>query len=155
MTESMGTLYDTDFAAWAHQQAEHLRKKAITKLDYAHLAEEIEALGISDERAITRQLQRLLLHLLKWRYQPTHRTPSWRRSIRQARDTIADRLERSPSLREYPAQRLPLAYRRARRDAGEDTGLPLATFPEACEWDIGALLAEDFFPPAYGEDMDG
>jgi hypothetical protein len=138
--------YDTDFYAWTQAQAKILRGGDWNLLDPTHLAEEIESLGIADEHAITRQLQRLLLHLLKWRYQPTHRTPSWRRTIRQARDTIADRLDRSPSLRDYPAQRLPLVYRRARRDATDETGLPLTTFPEACPWSIAQVLAEDFWP---------
>jgi hypothetical protein len=87
-----------------------------------------------------------LLHLLKWRYQPTHRAPSWRRSIRQARDAIADVLEDSPSLRDYPTGRLPLAYRRARRDAVEETGLPPATFPDPCPWTVEQVLDEDFWP---------
>jgi hypothetical protein len=138
--------YDTDFYAWTQAQAAHLRAKEWPALDVDNLAEEIESLGIADEHAITRHLQRLLLHLLKWRYQPTHRTPSWRRSIRQARDAIADRIERSPTLRDYPVRRLPLAYRRARRDAAEETGLPLATFPETCPWPVAQLLEEDFWP---------
>jgi hypothetical protein len=57
-----------------------------------------------------------LLLLLKWHYQPTYRTPSLCRSIRQARDASADRIDRRPSLRDYTLQRMPLAYRRARRD---------------------------------------
>jgi Domain of unknown function DUF29 len=140
--------YEEDFYGWTQEQAAALRDRKWIALDLDHLAEEVESLGIADERAITRQLQRLLRHLLKWRYQPTHRTPSWRRSIRQARDVIADRLERSPSLRDYPAQRVPLAYRRARRDAADETGLPLATFPEACPWPVEQVLDEDFWPEA-------
>jgi uncharacterized protein DUF29 len=147
--------YEDDFYGWTQEQAQYLREGKWADVDIMQVAEEIESLGISDEHTITRQLQRLLLHLLKWRYQPTHRTPSWRRSIRQARDAINDRTERSHSLREYPAQRLRLAYRRARRDAAEDTGLPLATFPEACEWESGDILREDFLPPARGEDRQG
>jgi hypothetical protein len=138
--------YDTDFYAWTQTQAAALRAKDVAALDLENLAEEIDSLGINTEHAITRQLQRLLLHLLKWRYQPTHHTTSWRRSIRQARDSIADRLDRSRSLRDYPPQRLPLAYRRARRDAAEDTGLPLSTFPETCPWSVTQVLDEDFWP---------
>ena len=144
----MADLYDTDLYQWTQAQAAAIRAKDVAALDLEHLAEEIESVGIADEHAITRQLQRLLLHLLKWRYQPTRRTPSWRRSVRQARDAIADRLERSPSLRDYPARRVPLAYRRARRDAADETGLPLATFPEACPWPLDRVLAEDWLPPA-------
>jgi len=143
--------YDTDFYLWTQTQASTLRDEELKwlaglYLDLEHLAEEIESLGIADEHAVTRQLQRLLLHLLKWRYQPTHRTPSCRRSIRQARDAITDRIERSPHLRDYPAQRMPLAYRRARRDAADETGLPLATFPETCPWALDQVLDENFWP---------
>jgi hypothetical protein len=139
--------YDTDFYAWTQAQAAAIRAKDLARLDIAHLAEEIESLGITDEHAITRQLQRLLAHLLKWQYQPTHRTRSWRRSIDQARDAIADRIARSPSLRDFPAQRLALAYRRARRDARTDTGFPLAMFPETCSWALADVLTDDWWPP--------
>jgi hypothetical protein len=138
--------YETDFYAWTQAQAAALRAKDVAALDIEHVAEAIETLGMNEKRAISRQLQRLLAHLLKWRYQPTHRTPSWRRTIRQARDAIADVLENSYSLRTYPTQRVPLAYRRARRDASDDTGLPLATFPEACPWTVAQALDEDFWP---------
>ena len=52
------------------------------------------------------------------------------------------------SLHNDPAQRVPVAYRRARRDAADDTGLPLATFPEACPWPVAQVLDEDFWPEA-------
>jgi hypothetical protein len=139
--------YDTDFYAWTQAQAAAIRAKDLSRLDIEHLAEEIESLGIADEHAISRQLQRLLAHLLKWHYQPTHRSPSWRRSIHQARDAIADRITRSPSLQGHPAHRFSLAYRRARRDAMTDTGLPLAMFPETCPWALADVLAEDWWPP--------
>jgi Domain of unknown function DUF29 len=145
--------YDTDFYAWTQTQAAAIRAKDLARLDIVHLAEEIESLGIADEHAITHQLERLLHHLLKWRYQPTHRSPSWRRSIDQARRRIEDRIQRSPSLGPYPAQRLPLAYRRARRDASLETGFPLATFPEACEWSIAQVLDEDFLPEGPQEGL--
>jgi hypothetical protein len=140
--------YDTDFYAWTQAQTTALRAKDWPAVDLEHVAEEIESLGIADEHAITRQLQRLLLHLLKWCYQPTHQTTSWRRSIRQARDAIADRITRSPSLRDYPTQRVSLTYRRARRDAADETGLPLATFPETCPWPVARVLDEEFWPEA-------
>ena len=140
--------YETDYYAWAMHQAAAIRAKDVAALDIEHVAEAIETVGMNEKRAISRQLQRLLAHLLKWCYQPTHRTPSWRRTIRQARNTIADVLEYSHSLRHYPAQRVPLAYRRARRDAADDTGLPLATFPEGCPWTVAQVLDEEFLPEA-------
>ncbi len=139
--------YDTDFYAWMQVQADAIRARDLARLDITHLAEEIESLGIADEHAIIQQLQRLLAHLLKWQYQPTHRARSWRRCIDQARDAITDRITRSPSLHDFPAQRLALAYRRARRDAMTDTGLPLTSFPETCPWALADVLTDDWWPP--------
>jgi Domain of unknown function DUF29 len=139
--------YEADFYAWTRAQADAIRAKDLARLDIVHLAAEIESLGIADEHAITRQLQRLLLHLLQWQYQPTHRGRSWRRSIDQARDAIADRITRSPSLHDFPARCLDLAYHRARRDAMTDTGFPLTTFPEACPWPLTDVLTDDWWPP--------
>jgi hypothetical protein len=144
-------LYETDFYTWTQTQAAALRAKDWAALDIENVAEEIESLGRSDRRAITHQLERLLLHLLKWVYQPQERARrgrSWGGSIRQARQAIADLIEESPSLRDLPAERLARAYTRARLQAMEQTGLPLATFPERCPWLPDQLQDEDFFPEA-------
>ena len=144
-----GSLYDTDFYTWTHAQAMALRTKDIAALDVEHLAEEIESLGRSDRRAIAHQLERLLLHLLKWCYEADRRTragKSWRSSIYQGRSAITDLIEESSSLRDYPAQRLALAYRRARQQAAHQTGLPLAAFPETCPWPLAQVLEEEFWP---------
>ena len=66
--------------------------------------------------------------------------------MQQARTAIGDLIEESPSLQDYPAQRLTLAYRRALRLAANDTGLPLAAFPGACPWSLEQLMDEDFLP---------
>jgi hypothetical protein len=145
------TDYEHDFYTWTQAQAAALRAKDWAALDIENVAEEIESLGRSDRRAITHQLERLLLHLLKWVYQAQERARrgrSWRGSIRQARQAIADLIEESPSLRDLPAERLARAYIRARAQAMEQTGLPLSTFPETCPWSPDQLQDEDFFPEA-------
>ena len=98
-------------------------------------------MGRSDRRAITHQLERLLLHLLKWVYQPDQRARQgrgWRGSVRQARTAIADLLEESPSLRDYPAQRVALAYRRARQQSAIQTGFPLRDVSRDLPLELGA-----------------
>jgi Domain of unknown function DUF29 len=145
MTKS---LYDTDFHAWTQQQAAALRAKDWAGVDIDNVAEEIESLGRSDRRSIRHQLERLLMYLLKWRYQPRHRTPRWWRSMDQARQAIADLIEESPSLQDYPAQQCEATYTRARRKAARETGLPLVTFPERCPWPVDEILTEDWYPEA-------
>jgi hypothetical protein len=140
--------YDTDFYAWTQAQAAALRAKDVAALDLEHLAEEIESLGNEQRHAVRSQLRVLLWHLLKWAYQPAHRSPSWRTSIGNARAEIADRVEDQPSLWPLVPTLAASAYPRARRLATADTGLPLATFPEACPWAVAQVLDEDFWPEA-------
>jgi hypothetical protein len=141
--------YDTDFYAWTQAQAQALRAKDVAALDLEHLAEEIESLGKRDRRILESQLRRLLLHLLKYRYDPAPEPRrGWRVTVREARRDIADLLEDSPSLQHHPERYLARAYRIARENAMDDTGLPLATFPEACPWGIAQVLDEDFWPEA-------
>jgi hypothetical protein len=61
----MTTLHDTDFDAWAQQQASALQAKAWNQLDIEHLAEEVEDLRKTERNALRSQLRRLTGHLLK------------------------------------------------------------------------------------------
>jgi hypothetical protein len=138
--------YDIDFYAWTLAQAQALRAKDWAALDVDHLAEEIESVGKRDRRTVHGHLRVLLLHLLKWTAQPSRRGPGWQRSIHNARDTLRLVLNDSLTLRRQLPALLAEAYPRARRQAHEQTGLPLATFPEACPWPVAQVLDEDFWP---------
>jgi len=106
----------------------------------------------SDRRALESHLQVLLVHLLKWRYQPVgHQTGhSWADSIREARTQIADGLQTHPGLHQHVPAIVGRAWRKARRDASRQTGLPVATFPEACPWPLEQIRDHNFFPEPYG-----
>jgi hypothetical protein len=144
----MTTPYDQDFYAWTQEQAALLTAQDADALDFPNLAEEIRALGASDRRELHASLYQLLLHLIKWRYQPEGRLTghSWRSSIREQRRRLALVLEDSPSLVRTVPQVLAKEYLAAREDASDETGLPLATFPEACPWTAKQVLDADFWP---------
>jgi hypothetical protein len=138
--------YDTDFYAWAAQQAAALRAKDWAALDLEHLAEEVEDLRKTERRGVQSQLRLMFSHLLKWAFEPARRSESWRATIANGRVLVQEALEDLPSLaRELPALAT-AAYPRARRDAAKDTGLPLATFPETCPWPVEQVLDADFYP---------
>jgi Domain of unknown function DUF29 len=148
MSESTATPYDIDFAMWAHEQAQHLRAKRITKLDYDHLAEEIEALGKSDWRALERHLKNLILHCLKWEYQPQERIRrgrGWQTSLDNARDAIDQLLRDNLGMQHHLDAAMTWAYPRARRTAQKQTGLPLTTFPAHSQWRFEQLMHEDLW----------
>ncbi len=66
----MGSAYEKDFYAWANEQAALLRGGKLAEADIEHIAEEIESMGKTEKRELVARLTVLLLHLLKWRYQP-------------------------------------------------------------------------------------
>lgn len=146
--------YDTDFYAWTQQQAAALAAGHVSELDLANLAEEIESLGKSDWRELSSRLETLLMHLLKWRYQPEMRQTghSWSSTIYTQRREIGKLLRQSPSLRREVPTMIDDGYPAARYLASVETRLPLATFPEACPWSEAQVLDMDFWPQAAGED---
>jgi uncharacterized protein DUF29 len=139
-------LYEQDFYAWTQEQAALLRKGAVQDLDLANLAEEIESLGKSQHRELGSRLDVLVLHLLKWGYQPRERSGSWRSTIRTQRRELRRLLQQQPSLRPLVPDAVADGYPDARLDAGDETGLPLATFPATCPWTPEQVLDADFWP---------
>jgi hypothetical protein len=146
MTMTNQASYDTDFDAWAQQQAAALRAKDWAQLDIEHLAEEVEELRKTERRGVRSQLRLILSHLLKWVYEPQKRTDSWRSTIANGRVLVQEDLEDNRSLARELTALEDWAYPRARRDAAKDTGLPLATFPDVCPWPLAQVLDEDFWP---------
>lgn len=146
------TLYERDFFDWTREQADLLRRAGAMRLndlpglDWERLAEEIEDLGKALRRELFSRYRVLVLHLLKWRHQPTRRGPSWRRTIREQRDELGELVRRNPSLRPRRPAELGIAYPRARVGAADETGLPLATFPEACPFTLDQIEDHTFWP---------
>jgi hypothetical protein len=138
--------YDTDFYAWAQQQAEALRAKDWAALDVEHPAEEVDDLRNTERWVVRSQLRLILSPLLKWVYQPARRSESWRSTIANGRMLVQEDLEDLPSLAPELGSLAAWAYLRARRDAAQETGLPLTTFPEACPWVVEQVLDAAFLP---------
>jgi hypothetical protein len=136
------SLYEQDFYAWANEQAALLRAGKLSAADIANIAEEIESMGRTEKRELISRLTVLLLHLLKWRSQPTHRGASWRLSVANARDDLTD----NPSLRVQLADATASAYRRAHRQAAAETGHPESTFPDSCPWTFEQMMDAEFWP---------
>jgi hypothetical protein len=137
--------YDQDYYQWLMENAQFVREGNFDAVDLIHLAEELEDMGRSERRAIESLLKILIVHLLKWRYQPERRGASWELTITNARDAIQRRLADSPSLRAKLPELAAARYGNARRHAALETNLPILTFPETCPFSIDQMLDDDFW----------
>lgn len=135
-----------DFVSWASEQATLARRGAVNSLDLSNIAEELDAMVRAERRALASQLERLMAHLLKWRYQPERQSVSWRRSIRDSRRQIARLLVDSPSLEGEIPRLISAEWGPAVRWASDETRIKRNAFPDACPWTPGELLDADFLP---------
>jgi hypothetical protein len=138
--------YDRDFYAWANKQAALLRAGKLSEADFEHIAAEIESMGKTEKRELVSRLTVLLLHLLKWRFQPELRSPSWRLSVEEQRLQVASHLADNSSLKALLAAALVDSYRLAVIGARRETGRGAATFPTVCPWSFDQMMDDDFWP---------
>ncbi|PZU98419.1 MAG: DUF29 domain-containing protein [Pseudanabaena sp.] len=144
--DALPNLYENDFNLWVEATAQLLREGRLTELDVVNLLEEVESMGNSNKLALSSDLVVVLLHLLKWQYQPNKRTRSWEKSIAEHRRRIRKIFQNSPSLRNYFQQTFNECYVDARKQAKIETRLPLDYFPEICPFTPQQVLDEEFLP---------
>lgn len=145
--EKSGVLYERDFYQWAIDSAGALRQKRFDELDIEHIAEELESMGASERRELLNRLDVLLMHLLKWQYQPERRGKSWRLTIIHQRTAIGRLLEQSPSLRRsLDNEAVQSVYRKAVQAAVIETDLERHLFPLDCPYGLEQILDDDYLP---------
>lgn len=136
--------YEIDFYAWTQQQVQFLQEEKWNRLDVPNLIEEIESLGKQQRNELTNRLGVLLGHLLKWEFQPSHRSRSWLLTIREQRRQILRLLKQSPSLRPYLQEAIEEAYESGLDLAVGETLLDYETFPQGCPYSQEQILNPDF-----------
>jgi len=140
--------YDGDVVAWANEQARRLRAGEFHRLDIEHIADEIESVGKTEQQELVNRMALLIGHLLKWQYQPSHRSRSWENTIREQRKRCQRRLKKTPSLRpmltndEWADEMWADGVSIARQETG------LEDFPDACPWHLEAEVLRDDWLPA-------
>ena len=133
-------LYDQDFYLWIETISKQLKAGKFAEIDLANLIEEIESMGKSEKRELKSRLIVLLMHLLKWQYQPEKRSESWRSTITEQRICIELLLEDSPSLQPLLIEIFADCYEKARLKASEETGIKLNFFPKESPFSLEETL---------------
>lgn len=134
----MANLYETDYHAWALEQAQRLR--AGEPIDAANIAEELEGLSGNQEDQLVNRLAVLLMHLLKWEFQPKRRSRSWTATIKEQRRRVARLLKKMPSLQATLDENIADAYTTAVTFASVETGIIEEDFPSECPYTVEQIL---------------
>lgn len=166
-------VYTTDFYQWCLTTAALVRAGQWNDIDPDALAEELESLGKSQVREVQSRLTTLMLHLLKWAFQPERRQEghSWADTILEQRSELALVLDDNPSLRPQVSAFVAKVYPKARERAiiaiapGLLGKLPtpsnpkdllrLPLLPESCPWTVTEILDTDFWPLAISDLLGG
>ena len=138
--------YDQDFYAWTLHNADLIRQGRFAEMDALQIAEELESMGKRDKRELISRFKVLIMHLLKWSFQPEKRSKSWEQTIDEQREQINLILMDSPSLKYQLIARINDTYPLALKAAMKETNLPLKTFPTICPYSVEQILNEAFYP---------
>lgn len=139
-------LYDRDILAWSEHQSALLRRVArgerLNDVDWEHVVEEIEDVGLSELNATRAHLRQMMAHLLKIHGWPDHSAcRHWRSEVVVFQTGLADHF--APSMR----QRIDLAalYQRVLAQLAPLTydDQPPRPFPRDCPFTLDDLLKGD------------
>lgn len=140
------SLYETDYLKWIEATIDQMKQQNYGAIDWDNLIEEIEDMGRSERRSLESNLTVILLHLLKWQFQPERRSNSWQASIAEHRRRIRKAFKGSPSLKLYFEEVLAECYEDAIELASIETGLPASTFPRSSPYTAAQVLEAGFLP---------
>lgn len=103
-------------------------------------------MGRNDKNALRSNLRVLIMHLLKYKFQPQNRSNSWLYIIYKHRQRLQEAFLDSPSLKLYYTEVFDNCYQHARKEASIETGLPLSIFSKDYPFSADETLDSDFFP---------
>jgi Domain of unknown function DUF29 len=144
-----GELYETDFYAWASEQASLLRAGRFHELDMDHLVEEVDDLGGTLYRSVRSRVRTIMEHLLKLEHAAAQEPRAgWHDTILTQRRDLIDDL--TPTLGRRLAAEIEQHYARARdtvarslRRHGEDAAA--GALPDRCPYTF-EQISGDWLP---------
>ncbi|WP_448266553.1 DUF29 domain-containing protein [Nostoc sp. DSM 114159] len=140
------TLYETDYLQWIETTVEKLQSQDYANVEWENLIEEIADMGRSERRSLKSNLIVILMHLLKWQFQPDKRSGSWEGSIIEHRRRVKEALDDSPSLKSYLEIVFAECYTQAVKQAKAETGLSMESFPLNCPYQLAEVTDDEFLP---------
>ncbi|MGE0226213.1 MAG: DUF29 domain-containing protein [Acetobacteraceae bacterium] len=136
-------LYQQDILAWSTRQSDLLRRLArgerVNGVDWSHVVEEIEDVGLAQLHAVRSFLRQMLVHLLKLHAWPeSDAAGHWRGEVALFQAEAAQRF--APSMRRRIAVDRLFAEARTQLEGMTHDGRPPLALPAACPFTLDALL---------------
>ena len=139
----LSKLYGTDEHLWYEEMAKTLSEGR--RIDRKNLCDYLLESASRNHREVDRRLTILLMHLLKYTYQPRKRTRSWRLTINHQRYELHQIFAFSASLKHHAIETLHDAYKRARKYASLETGMSISKFPTTLSATLDEIVeSEDY-----------
>ena len=139
----LARLYEADETAWLETMSHLIAQRKLDRLDYENLATYLDDMAKRDRREVYSRLRQLMLHLLKWIYQPDKRTRSWFDTVTEQRGELQQMLT-SKVLEAHARNLLAEIYEKARINAIRQTDLSETTFPTRNPFTFEQLLSDDW-----------
>lgn len=139
-------LYETDFLQWIETTVQKIQNQDYGAVDWENLVEEIEDMGRRERQSLESNFIVLVIHLLKWQFQPQQRSGSWQGSIIEHRRRVNKALKDSPSLNSYLMGLEAECCKEAVEQAAAETDLALEAFPLDCPYELADILKAGFLP---------
>ncbi len=139
------SLYERDILSWSQHQADLLRRLArgerVNDVDWEHVVEEIEDVGLSELHAVESLLDLMLVHLLKvhgWPESPS--AEHWRAEIGSFQKNAVRRF--APSMRQKIDVAKLYADALEQLDGVHYDGVAARLAPITCPFTLDLLIAE-------------
>jgi hypothetical protein len=97
-------------------------------------------MGRSEGGELENRLEALLMHMLKWYYQPARRSRGWKSTMREQRKALRRLIRRSPALKRNLEATIADVYQDAVGRSIDETGLIAATFPDELPYSVAEVL---------------
>jgi Domain of unknown function DUF29 len=140
-TDGIKSLFEADEHAWLIEQIELLKMGELDKIDKENLLTYLTEMTIAQRNALRSYFRVLLMHILKWEFQPERRSRSWSSTINNCQDQIEWILQDAPSINQYIPSLYADAYPKARRAAAIETGKPRSTFPASNPYTVEEAMS--------------
>lgn len=151
--KNLTSLYEQDILLWSEETVAKLKVRDFEHLDFEHLIEEVEALGISQKKELMSRLIVLLEHLLKRLYvNLPDDYNGWERTIRTQRGELEILLDAVPSLSRRWESSFDKAWKIALKNLRQE--YPKIAFPDAWSYDRSPqeILDREFWREDFGQE---